>query len=194
MAEGPTSNGTISRRHVLVGAAWATPAVLVATAAPASAVASPELGFLYFANTIIRRETVLINDLDWAQRPLLVVDPDIANASPAGGPTVTGVTLTFSVPKAWLPGGTLGWHGAFPWLVGGGSPGFTVSIAEGASAYVFVLSSALPLTPNNGNTWSPEYRIELDPAASVVGQSFTVRAGGDAAGTPWFSNSTATIT
>lgn len=192
MAEGPTGIGTISRRRVLVGAAWAAPAVLVATAAPAAA-ASAQLGYLYFANTIIKRETVGISDRNWAQLPVLVVDPDIANASPEGGPTVTGVTLTFTVLKAWLPGGTLGWHGAYHWLAGGGSPGFTVSISEGANAYVFVLTSALSLMPKNEPTWSPEYRIELDPGASIVGLPYTVRAAGNAGGTLWSTNSTAAI-
>jgi len=149
---------------------------------------------LVFTAKKVERATVAINDLNWAQRPILVVDPDIANASPPGGPSVTNTVLTFSIPKAWLPNGTLGWHGAYPWLAGGGTPAdFVVTVAESANAYTFLLQTVTVLGANHSPTFSPEYRVEVSPSVNLAGQQVVLRAAGNASGTAWGTNVSSTI-
>lgn len=133
-------------------------------------------------------------DKGWAQLPTLLIDPDIVNASLPGGPTATGITLTFAVPKAWLPGGKLGWHGFATYQNRGGTPpNFSVSVTEGSTSYVFVLTATVDLGPNHHPSWSPEYRIELDPSASIVGQTLVQTARGTANGETWITNTTSTV-
>ena len=192
----PISDHPVSRRRVVQGVAWAAPAIVLATAIPAAASSDggAQLGYLSFTTNTVKVDTVAINDLNWATKPILLIDPDITNLAPPGGPSVTGTALSFSIPKAWLPNGTLGWHGAYNWLAGGGTPNdFVVSVAEGTSAYTFLLQTVTVLGANSNTSFSPEYRIELSPSASLVGQTLVMRAAGNANGTAWGTNTTATV-
>lgn len=194
LCDSPLSKDGISRRRVLQGAAWAAPAVMIASAAPAAAAsAAIEGGMLLFTSNHAVAYMDSYADKSWSQARTLLIDPDIVNASLPGGLTASGITLTFAVPKAWLPGGKLTWHGYQTYSTGGGTPPFTVTITESSTAYVFLLTSTVELAPNHQPSWSPEYRIEIDPNVDIVGQTILQTARGTAGTETWVTHSLSTV-
>ena len=86
----PTATGELSRRRVLVGAAWAAPALVVATAVPAAAASTPVLGALVLASTNGSQEATTLS-----------VSAVVTYLGDGQGPAdhpVSAVTATISVP------------------------------------------------------------------------------------------------
>ncbi len=117
------------------------------------------------------------------------------NQSPVPA-TVTGVSVTYSIPKAWLPGGALGWHGLRPHEDGGGAPphngfNFSTTITDTPTHVTVTLLFAVPIV--QWGMFSPEYRVEIAADADVVGQPFLVTTYGVVGSEQWITPWTATI-
>lgn len=88
-----TLPGGISRRRVLHGAAWATPAVLIATASPpAAASTTPGEGVATMGALTLMATTSAYNEED------LYMTSTVSYASDAYAAPVTDLTLAFEVP------------------------------------------------------------------------------------------------
>lgn len=104
MDENSRASGGASRRRILQGAAWAAPAVVVASAVPATA------GSLDPSGTIVFNIDPPFSLGSWydpsippfgANRPVYVVQNQIRWAGPFNnGNDVSGILATFRVPKA----------------------------------------------------------------------------------------------
>ncbi|MCR6711850.1 MAG: hypothetical protein NVV57_03755 [Demequina sp.] len=189
------SEGGISRRRIIQGVAWTTPAIVLAVATPPAAASDgAPAGYLTFTTAHVYLKMEKIFDYNWDKdRPILLIDPDLTNTAPGGGATATNVTIQFAVPKSWLPNGQLAWHGAYTYQPGGGTPPFSVSVSEATTSYIFTLISPTSLGPNSSGTFSPEYRIELASSPSPVGQTLTQTARANANGSTWLTAATSTI-
>ncbi|WP_156155933.1 hypothetical protein [Demequina phytophila] len=80
----------VSRRRIVQGAAWATPAVLLATSAPAGANNSPELGVPTFTGSKFEASSTVNSALT------LIA----ANEAPTTGQSLSSVEVFITLPKA----------------------------------------------------------------------------------------------
>lgn len=93
-----TAEVTIDRRRVLQGAAWATPALLVATAVPAAAASAPALGTPVLSSILAYQDATNL----YGTALVTYLGDGIG---PADHP-ITGVTLRIAVPIGRVPAGT----------------------------------------------------------------------------------------
>ena len=130
----PAAASGVDRRRVLHGAAWAAPAILVATAAPAFAAASTSPGIVSLASS-----TFVASG---ANSALTVV---VANAVAAPGASLSGVSVEVSVPSTKVSP-TLVASPATPWVLSG------PTVVGGRRVYTVTLSGTIAATMQSSFT------------------------------------------
>lgn len=91
---GVSEESGLSRRRMLTGAAWATPAVLIATAAPAIAASSDPQGVIEFNGSYITNEDAVRYLLNLA----------VFHAGPWNADDLSEVTVSIVIPAAKVSG------------------------------------------------------------------------------------------
>ncbi|WP_062292721.1 hypothetical protein [Demequina phytophila] len=115
-------SGALSRRRVIQGIAWTTPAILVATASPPAAASTGEEE-LPASTLALAGVKAAINANDFVVEGTVVYGG--STTSGAGAP-VSGVTLEFSLPTARVTG-------AAPTIASGAGWGYSGKAADGSN-------------------------------------------------------------
>lgn len=174
-ADIPAVSGTtfrgpgVSRRHLLQGAAWATPAIIIATSAPAAATSEAPVN-----KVVLHDAKAEVHDPYWIETQqgngrvgrVLLVNFRVQNSG-LGGESLTSSQIVFTVPEAALKG--LPDHG-FQYL----DAGWTASVSVAGPALTVVLTHGGTIAPwgdSGGAIW-----IELKPGTDVMGKNFMMTA------------------
>jgi hypothetical protein len=151
-----------SRRMVVRSAVWTTPAVAVATAAPALAVSTT-------TNAILSFDTLNLFGADYVAGDPTTLESQVQvqNRYAATSPTLTTLTLTVSYPDNRV-------SGASPTQVSGTGWSFSSASHFGSAwVYTFVFGGNVP----PGSSTAPlDYRVPLTSAAAgtmtITGSAF----------------------
>lgn len=178
MADSVVASSGISRRRIIQGAVWATPAIVIATSAPARAASLPADQGVTIQSMYVNYQAYHWNASQGTGQPAVIVQANVHNApAPAPDPSpIVTLQVSFQVPVGAIanPAWGLGQGGApnregiaagAPWALA--SP---VSVSAGIATLTFSYTGdAIPHYDNRQPTvWVQVASSQLGAAAIVT--------------------------